>query len=114
MATSDASDTCGPAAEPTCEPVSEPLDLTPLLDALREIDANAELVPNDTPRFCNGLVNGCLCSHHAVLHGHRINIGHASLDKLGAATVCAGAPSVSRKSAQAATWPPAAAKCSAT
>ena len=81
-------ETFEPTTEPTCEPVSEPLDVTPLLDALREIDADAELVPNDTPRFCNGLV-ACLCSHHAVLHGHRINIGHASLDKLGAATVCA-------------------------
>ena len=56
MAARDACDTCEPAAEPTCEPASGSLDLTPLLDALREIDAAAELVPNDTPRFCNGLV----------------------------------------------------------
>ena len=72
----------------TREISTAPLDVTPLLEALRSIDAGAALVPNETPRYCNGLV-ACLCGHHAVLHGHRINIGHASLDKLGAATVCA-------------------------
>ena len=79
-------ETSEPTVE-TPEPTTEPLDVSPLLEALCAIDANAALVPNETQRFCTSA--RCLCGHHAVLHGHRINIGHASLDKLDADTVCA-------------------------
>lgn len=64
-----------------------PFGAEPLLDALRHLDPAACILPIEgLQRYCT--TERCLCGHVAVLHGHRINIGHASLDKLDAATVC--------------------------
>ena len=59
-----------------------------LLEALRQLDAEASLEPRESPpRFCTNA--SCLCSFEVVLHGHRISVGHAKLDaSLDAAKVC--------------------------
>lgn len=50
-----------------------------LLARLRELDAAARLEPREgKPRHCTNA--RCLCGMRAVLHGHQISLGHASLD----------------------------------
>ena len=61
-----------------------------LLSELRRLDAAAHLEPIDAAagkRYCT--TARCLCGYQAVLHGHRVSIGHASLDTLDAGKVCA-------------------------
>ena len=61
-----------------------------LLCELRRLDAAAHLEPIDAAagkRYCTTV--RCLCGYQAVLHGHRVSIGHASLDSLDASKVCA-------------------------
>ena len=61
-----------------------------LLDELRRLDIAAQLVPVDAnagKRYCT--TARCLCGYEALLHGHRVSIGHASLASLDASKVCA-------------------------
>ena len=70
-----------PGTDSTTTPTVDPFGTEGLLLALRELDPSAALEPREGPvRFCS--TERCLCAWHAVLHGHRIHIGHGSPDTL--------------------------------
>ena len=68
-------------------------DVTDVIDganevtrALQELDVSARLERRASP-YCN--YGACLCGYEAVLHGHRIRLGHTKLDgTLDAPKVC--------------------------
>ena len=100
------------ASLPPAENVAD-AELDRLLLALRKLDASARLEPHEgPPRHCT--TERCLCRSDAVLNGHIIPFGHASLAKpidveklcaRAAATPCACCKRERRLARRSATWP---------